>query len=205
MRDKTVKTVFGPTSGVILGWIGIVLCAFLGATFAAGSSTLVGARWVIGALLAAGLIWCVMLRPRIAIQAPDRLVLRNTISTWLVPLVSVEAVEIRAMTSVRTAEGTFHAVAVGKPRKRRTSSRFLGFVPMLSGGVSPDPVRADGGSARAKTPTDLAEVVTTLILGAADTARHTGQQSTPVRRIWAVPELAVLGALAIALIVACLL
>lgn len=187
---------FGPSSGVLVGWSGLVLCVVLGAAFATGSSALVGARWALGAALVATLIWCVMLRPQIVIQAPEQLVLRNMISTWQVPLAGVEQVVIRALTSVHTAEGKYDAVAVGKPRKRRSTGRFLGLGPMPG-----TPPRVPEVASRPRTPADRAEVVTTLILGAAEAARLAGHEPTPVRRIWAVPELAAIGSLAIALAV----
>lgn len=182
---------FGPTSGVAIGCIGLAGCAVGAVAALKADTSSVGIGRALVAALVAVLVWCFMLRPRVVI-GPDTLVLRNALSEWHVPLASIRSVVVRAITRVRTAEGKYDGVAVGR------SVRAM----MWEG-------HRDRRSVATPPPTKgprhgdiIPDFLVEQILYAADNARDIGQAAGPVRRVWAVPELVLLGVLAVGLVIA---
>ena len=197
---------YGPTAGTVSGWIGLVLSVVVGVGVLFSGYDRESLRIALGAALAAGLIWTVMLRPRIIVRLPGTLLLRNPLSTWEIPLAVVEVVSVRAITRVAVGERTYDGVAVGRPiRPPRTS--VIGGLSGLGGRRMPAPegtTKKSSIQASASTPNAIADLMTEQILAAADRARETRQPAEGIRRHWAVPELAVIGAALIGLVVALL-
>ncbi|HET6152071.1 MAG TPA: hypothetical protein VFE15_03895 [Marmoricola sp.] len=203
MASTVLEQEYGPTSGVVTGWIGMVLCAVLIVAVPVANQDLGSARIAVGVGVAAALIWMTMLRPRIIVRLPDILLLRNPLSTWEVPLAAVESVSVRAITRVGVGERTYDGVAVGRPvRPPRPAGAGLPGFGGRRGVVRSEPPT---GKARlrpnASTPNAIADLMTEQLLAAADRARAAGQSDTGIDRVWAVPELAVLGALTVALVI----
>lgn len=198
---------YGPTAGTVSGWIGLVICAAVLVTFAISSPGVVGSRWIAGASGAAVVIWSMMLRPVIIVRPPV-VELRNPFSSWQVPLATIDAVLVRAVTRIESGGRSYDAVAVGRRvRKMARSVAVPGRVNEFGRAdampaIEPDPVsrRLD-----ASTPEALADLMIEQILNAAaDAKRRNDPVGTPVRT-WAVVELGLLGAAAIALAVTLLL
>lgn len=191
---------YGPTSGALTGWLGVVTCVVLEVVLAVHGWNLVEVRWMVGILLAGVLIATMMLRPVIVLAA-DQLELRNPFSSWLIPVALVEVVQVRVVTRITAAGTPYDAVAVG--RRVRPMVRGDG-VGLFSRRALPQfasaPARRD-----ASTPEALADLMTEQILVAAEDARARRVEPGPVRRAWAVVPLAATGLLLAALVVTLLL
>lgn len=174
------ETRYGPTSGLVSGWIAVVLCAALAVVLPFAGQDRTTLRFAVGAALAALVIWAYTARPRI-IMRPGTLVLRNPWSTWLVPVGLVDDVHVRLTTRVMVAGRSYEGVAVGKALRVLSGAK-----PRSWGTVDPVP--------------DLLEE---RVLAAAESARAVGSPAGEVVRVWAVPELvvvAVLGVVELALV-----
>ncbi len=201
MAVPMVEQRYGPTSGNVSGVVGMLGCLVAAVWLPIAEHDLVATRWALGAGAGAVAIWAYMLRPRIIVQ-PETLVLRNPLSSWLVPLAGVRVVQVRVLTRITTTAGTtYDAVAVGRPiksltgRKRTTSFGVFG----RSVSADPDPVSSKFRYARTDTPDGTADLMTEQVLAAADRAREAGRADGPVRRVWATPELVLISAMLIAL------
>lgn len=184
---------FPPTSGVATGWVGVTLSAAAVTTALITDPSRIGVRYALGAGVFGVLMWCFMLRPRVAI-GPQVLELRNAFSSWHVPLVEVRRVAVRAITRVYTEDRRFDGVAVGRPVRAMVRSR-------VRPGDIPDLV-----ASRDQLDSDLvADFVTDQILIAADRARDEGHQPVAAVRTWALPELVALGLLSAGLVLSFLL
>jgi hypothetical protein len=168
---------------VVTGWIGVALSAAAVATALISDPSRLGVQYALGAGVFGVLMWCFMLRPRVAI-GPQVLELRNAFSSWHVPLVEVRRVAVRAITRVYTEERRFDGVAVGRPIRAMIRPR-----------VGPGEI-ADVDPSRDQLDSDLvADFVTDQILIAADRARAEGHEPVAAVRAWALPELVALGLL----------
>lgn len=110
--DQPPPEVFRPTSGRVLGLIGVacgVGLAALGLAVPGSVAPVVMAAGLLGAVLA----WAAMLRPGVAIGAGD-LVLRNMLETLRIPLIAIEEVAVRQVLAVRTANRRYVSPAIGK-------------------------------------------------------------------------------------------
>jgi hypothetical protein len=179
------KQAYGPTSGVVTGWIGLVGGIGLGVVVVVSDHDLVGVRWAL-ALAALGVVlWAYLLRPRIILDhASSTLVLRNPLTTWRIPLATVRMVGVKTVTTVKTDDARYDAVAVGYPlRKVLRASRP---------GAGPSPRRER---------IDEQGVMVETVLAAADKARLEHPADVPAVRSYAVVELGLLGAAVLALAV----
>jgi hypothetical protein len=182
---------FGPTSGVLIGWIGLALCAAGLVASVRVDHSADGVGRALAVALLGVLIWCYMLRPRVVIRR-STLVLRNAISEWHVPLASVQTVVVRAVTRVKTADGRYDGVAVGRPvRKmiRDSSSQPRG---PASRPLQKGPSHGDV----------IPDFVVERIAHASDHAREFGQPAGPASRAWAAPEIALMLVLAVGMVIA---
>lgn len=192
---------YGPTSGTVTGALGVLICLVVAVWLPIASHDLVATRWALGIGAGAVLIWAFMLRPRIVVQ-PEMLVLRNPLSSWLVPLACVEVVQVCLLTRIGTTGGaTYDAVAVARPLRSLTGRQRL-----QPSGLFGRALSQDSGSespklryARTNTPDGIADLMTEQILAAAHGAREAGAAAGPVRRVWAIPELAVTATLLVGL------
>ncbi len=110
--DDTVEW-FRPTSGRVLGVVGLVTAAGVLALavryHAEDSSLSIG----LGAACAAVLIWSSMLRPRVGVSS-STLVLRNMLETVRLPVAAVEELAVRQVLAVRVGDRRYISPAIGK-------------------------------------------------------------------------------------------
>lgn len=202
-REPGDDHVYTPTSGTASGWIGLAIAGVFVVAVLVSDHSIGGVRFALAALLFGLLLWCYMLRPRVTIGGTD-VDLRNAFSTWHVPLVDVRSVSVRAVMMVSTDERRYDGVAIGRPartllRGNQQRTRFMatpGRTMRLPN--EPESTRSPRTQLDANAVADLA--VEQILFGA-DQARERGQQSRPVTRSWAVPELAGLAVLVVGLAV----
>lgn len=200
MSDSIPEQRFGPTSGVVSGVAGLLVCAaVIGLAVADGLGT-ISVRVVLGALAGAVLVWAFMLRPRIVIEQGGRtLLLRNAFVDRRVPLAAVKVVGVRAVTRIETEDARFDCVAVGRPL-RKAVRRGAGPFGTLQGQWGSTPQSAHDVP-RQITEMSTHDLMTEQVLYAADQARMHGYPDAPVERKPAVPELVLLGVFLVALAV----
>src|SRR5215213_3750045 len=95
--DRGEDQRFTPTSGTVIGWVGIGVCVIALASIAMEAHTVVGARYAFAVAICGVVVWCFMLRSRLIIGATE-IELRNAFSSWHVSLASVRRVAVRALT-----------------------------------------------------------------------------------------------------------
>lgn len=180
---------FGPTSGHVTGWAGVVV-AVVTAVLLAVQERSAGSVGVSALLLAAGvLLWCFLLRPRVLV-GEERLVLRNALSEWDLPLAQVEGVVVRQTTAVATPERTYQGIGVGRPLRKVIKADRR------------DAAGADVPEAGTETPHgDVPDLLVQQVLARAEDARARQLPASEVRRTWAVPEIGVMGALVLVFLV----
>jgi hypothetical protein len=205
---------YGPTSGAVTGVLGLLICGAVAVLAALEGTGVVRVRLVVGALLAALLIWAYLLRPRVVLdEAAGTVLLRNAFLDHRVALVAIRDVRIRAVTVVTTDDGRFTGIGVGRTLRKKVrratpaplGGLFGGFRGPVSGdvfGTAPAPVST--------RPTDLplADLVADQVLAAADRARTlaprtpSSVEAPAAGRVPALAELVLLAILAGALVVA---
>ena len=193
---------FKPTSGRVLGFIGIlfmvVLIGYVGVT----EHDLVAVRVCIGLATLGLLVWMALLRPR-AEAYDDRLVLHNMASDTELPIADIDAVVVRHTLNVWIGEDRYVCVGIGRSSRSMIKRKSPG--PMALLGINQSEERmGQGQSAKIGAGAEYANFVETRIIGLSRTAKLDGVGSPPVRRTWAVPELAALGVLALAFVVSLL-
>jgi hypothetical protein len=111
---------FHATSGRVTGVIGLVVIGVV-VLLPVLDSDVRHPLWLWPACgLAAVLLWCAMLRPRVWVE-PGRLVLRNMLDTVRVPLAAVGQVSVRQFLAVAVGERRY--VGTGVSRSRRQGFR----------------------------------------------------------------------------------
>ncbi|MET3962934.1 hypothetical protein ABIE44_002868 [Marmoricola sp. OAE513] len=203
IRTGSGEQRYGPTAGTVTGWLGLVVCVALAAVFAVVDVGAARPPWICGFVGGAVVIWATMLRPVIVVRAPDQVELRNPLSSWLIPLASVEVVQVRAVTRVVASGTPYDAVAVGRRIRKMVRNgpervKLGDFGPNTGVAVPVDPPTARFD---VSTPEALADLMTEQILAAAEDARRTGKPAGPAVRSWAVLEIALLGVAAVAFVV----
>ncbi len=137
---------FQPTSGRLVGVVGLVLVAVVLVSGVLGGFPV----WVLGAVVLVGLlVWASLLRPGVRIE-DDALVLRGMFSTTALPLAAVEEVVVSQVLAVRVGERRYVSPAVGHPLRRVVRGTQLGGV----GGGAPG---IDGGGDGGRQLVDLAQ------------------------------------------------
>lgn len=174
---------FGPTSGQASGYAGLGMAAFTVVYALLSGPTATGVSVALGAVFFAALVWSVVLRPRVLVQA-DHLVLRNSFRDTRVPLAAVEHVAVGRMLTV-WAEGEKHE-CLGVTRahrrelraeRRRASDESHGFGEAAAAAAAHDRARETYVVRRIR---ELAEAA----------RRRAGTEHGAVRRTWAWPEVA---------------
>lgn len=191
---------FGPTSGLITGTLGLLGCAVAMVAVLVDDVSTGSIRVALGIGTVGVLVWAYLLRPRIIVESGGTLLLRNAFADWRVPLAGIKVVGVRAVTTVKTADGgRYEGVAVG--RKIRSMVRgdrpspgggFLRLGGVLGPGAAPVP---EPPAPRPTRPTEraLPDFVTEQVLNAAGRARDLGIPDGPAQRLYAVPELVAFG------------
>ena len=176
---------FPPTSGRVLGSlaVGIAAAVMLYALFDGEAG--VGAPITWSAAFAAVLSYAALLRPAVRVEK-DFLVLRNMIDTHEIPLAAIDGVAVRQVMAVRVDEKRYVSPAIGHSVTRTVRPKL-----------------GDGGE-RELTYQDY---VRDRILDLADGARRRlgDAEPPPTRRVWALPEIALLVITGLGLVVAIVL
>lgn len=202
--DPNAERRYKPTSGLISGWLGVVLAGGVVVSVLLDDRTATGARVAFLAAVCGLLVWCFMLRPRLVIGARE-VELRNPFMSWHVPLASVRRVAVRAVTRVYTDERRYDGVAVGRPvrslmRARPQRQHSIG-IPGLGGRRMQESAEADRLPKGQLDADMVADLVVEQLLTLADRARESGHDSGRPRRSWAWAELTLLAVLVVGLVV----
>lgn len=121
MAEEVVER-FRPTSGRVLGVLGLALAALaVVVSFADGPGGF-GASVVTGALALAAMTWASMLRPRVW-ATEESLVMRNMLEVITIPLAAVEQVAVRQVLAVRAGDKRYVSPAVGRSLRQTMSNR----------------------------------------------------------------------------------
>ncbi len=104
---------FRPTTGPVIGYVGLAVCALVLSVVASTEPTVAGVRTALGALLVAVLIWLALLRPRAAAY-DDRLVLRGMLSDTTLPLAGIDAAVVRHVLVVRVGEDRYTCAGIAR-------------------------------------------------------------------------------------------
>lgn len=169
---------YGPTTGLVTGWIGVVGCAAAAICLPFTGQDRTTFRFALVFALAGVVIWAFLARPRIVLTSTT-LVLRNPLSSWSLPVGLIDEVIVGFATRVTAVGRTYDATAVSRPP--RAFAR-----PATKRWASPDLV---------------VEIMVQDVLAAAKLARAAGPEAGTIQRHWAVPELSAIGVLSLALLV----
>lgn len=190
---------FGPTSGVGTGWVGLGALVLVAVATGVQERSLLGVRVVLGVALAATLVWCYLLRPRLRI-GPRAVVLRNAYADLVLPLHRVDGVRMSTVTKIYTDDDrTWVGVAVGHPvrammresaGRRPRGDSHRGSDLSLSGRVLAD-----------RVPQFVEQRITDAVARAKSSHPDPGEAA---RRVLHVPLLALTGLLAAAFVVSLL-
>lgn len=177
---------FKPTSGTVMGVLGLAAAGMVVVLVVVTDRSVAGLRTALVAALAGLLVWMVLLRPRVRAYA-DTLLLRNMASDTSLPLAGIESVVVR------------HTLNVWVDGRRYTCSGIGRSTRSMLGAKGRGPAVDTGGQ-------DYAGFVESTIEDLAGSARRDRREEPPpVRRRWALPELAALVVLSLALVGAILL
>jgi hypothetical protein len=197
---------FAPTSGLLLGWTGLVAVAVAVVWVAFAVHTVTGLRVGLGAVLFGLVVWVTQLRPR-ATAYVDRLVLRNSLRDTHIPMRAIDEVAVRHSLQVWTGDERHQCIGIGvSPREhlkslKRRKQQQLG----------PSRWQEFSAKAEAAAPDQSAMSYTTFvenrIVELAEAARkeHRGEEGAAVRRSWAWPEVVAFVAVGAAFVVSLLL
>ena len=184
------RRTFGPTTGVVTGWLGLAIVAVVVVLTLLEDRTLVGLRVVLGALVCGLVLWCYLLRPRVVLER-DRLELRNAFSTVRIPWLRVGEVLVRTVTRVYVGEKAYVGTAVGHSarsliRASRRERRTLVAEPVQTKHAVDQPL-----------PSLIEEAIRERADRAHEVAAPDADRGQVSRR-WAAPELAALAVLVVA-------
>ena len=176
---------FGPTSGVVSGFVGLLLAAATVGYVAVVEPTPTGLKVALGAVLFAALTWAVVLRPRVLV-VDDRVVLRNAFRDTHVPLAAVEHVTLGQALTV-WAGGERHQ-CLGVSRSGRAQIRAQRRQAAASAYGAEEAVAA-AAAHDLQQETYAVRRLRELAHGAQRLAGD-GDSPQPVRHTWAWPEVA---------------
>lgn len=169
---------YGPTGGLIIGWIGLVGCAVVAIVLPFTGQDRETLRFALAVALVGVVIWAFVVRPRIILTATT-LELRNPLSAWSVPVDLVDKVEVDFTTRVTAMGRTLNATGVGRNPRGLTRT------------ATPPWTSADR----------VVDIMVQDVLAAAAQARGADPAGGAIERHWAVPELAVIAVLSLAVLV----
>ena len=204
---------FRPTNGRVTGYLSLAVCVLVAASLVAYAAPATVVRGLLACALAAVLVWMAMLRPQVS-ATTEVLRLRTFAENVAIPLASIDTVVVRRYLLVRSGGRKYICPAISRPLRRtvRTEMKWGG-QQFMQPGVSEE--RISGGKVQAdvKGRTDMPypDFVEERILGlAADDRARRGiaerseeeyELGSSVVRRPAVPELAALAVLLVALVV----
>ena len=179
---------FHPTSGRVVGVVALLATAAVLVIGVVDAPNGVPLALVPGCLLAALVIWVVLLRPAVRVEGED-LVLRGAVDTRWVPLAAVDRVSVGVLLVALVGDRRYASSAVG--RSRREARRDDKAAAASDRGVDPAD-QSYGGFVQSR----LERLV--------EDARAQGKPAGVVRRAWAWPEIVGLVVLGLVFVVALL-
>jgi hypothetical protein len=111
MAEEAVER-FRPTSGRLLGVVGLVLVAALVLAGIFDNDGGLPVTMIAGAVGFGALVWSAMLRPGVWVTESD-LVLRNMLDTVRIPLAAIESVAVRQVLAVGAGDSRYVSPAIG--------------------------------------------------------------------------------------------
>ncbi len=121
---------FKPTSGILVGYAGMLFVAVTVGYVALRVHTVTGLQVALGVLFFGVLIWMTQLRSRATAYA-DRLLLKNTVRDAVIPLLAIEEVSVRQTLNVWVGERRYVCIGIGQSMRsmvkgRKSGSSMLG-------------------------------------------------------------------------------
>lgn len=173
------------TGGLASGVIGIVTAVGL-FVFGVVSDRDGFAPWAFPLLLAFGVLsWAILIRPAVLLHR-DVLELRNVLHSRWIPFARIDDLQVTQVTKVRVGDQTYVAAGLGRSRRAIVQD-----------------ARAEADGARGQHSLGwLVEEKVRRRMNPHDAVPD--PDPAPVRRTWAVPEIAALAAFAVALVIALL-
>jgi hypothetical protein len=113
---------FKPTSGQVLGYVGLACAVFALGYVAWTVHNLTGLRIGLGAVLFGAVVWVTQLRPR-ATAYPHHVLLKNAVRDAHVPLAAVDEVSIGQTLSLWVGESRYTCIGIGNSIRNDVKSR----------------------------------------------------------------------------------
>ncbi|QWZ06814.1 hypothetical protein KRR39_14895 [Nocardioides panacis] len=104
---------FKPTTGMFVGWAGVVLAVLAVGYVVIGVHTLVGLRIALAAAFAGVLVWVSQLRPRVTAYTA-RLKLQGSVRDTLLPYVLIDEVTMGQTLNVWVGERRYVCIGIGR-------------------------------------------------------------------------------------------
>jgi len=169
---------FKPTTGKVMGILGLATAAFLAVMFAISASPGVAVPGVIACMFAGVMVWGSMLRPSVSATS-EHLTLRTLFETVTIPLGGIDTVLVRRYLLVRAGGTKYVCPAIGRSLRKTVRSELKwggGGSTMLSPGsaVGNDPSAVAASEVKRPGDIDYADFVEERIkhLAATDRARR---------------------------------
>jgi hypothetical protein len=189
-RQRPVER-FKPTSGMILGYVGVSAAVFTVGYVAWTVHTVTGLQVALGAAFFGVVVWTTQLRPR-ATAYPRHVVLKNSLRDAHVPLASVDEVAIGQTLTLWVGDRRFVCIGIGNSfreeiRSRRRQEQSLGTSRM--GELT---IRAERANNDERAMSYQTFVVTRLeeLVAQAKKEAQPGEPDRPPRTVLAWPEVA---------------
>lgn len=171
------------SGGLVAGVIGIATAVGLVA-FGVVSDRDGFAPWAFPLLLAFGVLsWAILIRPAVLLHR-DELELRNVLHSQWIPFARIDDVQVKQVTKVHVGDQTYVAAGLGRSRRAIHHDARAG---------------QDGGREQYSLGWLVEEKVRRRM-----NPHDAVTDPAPVRRTWAVPEIAALAVFAVALVIALL-
>ena len=202
---------FKPTSGLFVGYAGLLFVAVVLVYVILEVHTVTGLQVALGMLLFGLVVWVTQLRSR-ATAYPDRLLLRNSFRDVTIPLALIDDVSVRQTLNVWVGEQRFVCIGIGSSlrsmvkdsRRRSEGSALLG----------PSRWREFAGRAEQAAPDQSAMSYETFVVtriqelveqAKKESARRGGAAAAAPRRTLARLEIAAMGVTGLAFVASLLL
>jgi hypothetical protein len=204
MQDRPVER-FKPTSGHILGYLGLAVAAFTVVYSAVAVHSVVGLRIATGALFFAVVVWITQIRPR-ATAYRRHVVLKNSLRDAHVPLAHVDEVGMGQTLSLWAGGQRYVCIGIGQTlradikARRRKDPGLVGH-----SRYSELTVMADRASNEERASSYQTFVVTRLEELVEQAKREPAAGHEAPRHVWAWPEVVALAVTGLAFVVSLLL
>ena len=113
---------FKPTSGQLLGYVGVGLAVFVIGSVVLFQHTVSGLQFALGALFFGFLVWVTQVRPR-ATAYQDHVVLKNSVRDAHVPLAAVDEVSMGQTLGLWVGDRRYVCIGIGKSMRQDLKSR----------------------------------------------------------------------------------